>query len=103
MINSSMRNYDYYLLNQDNGYGQLTLLRDSEANPIKQGEVNISITNLTKAVTDDIRYSNASYIGLTHDKDINDTYVIQYGNELLKVQYVISAGRYTQVFMGVYG
>lgn len=102
MINSNMRAYDYYLLGDSNGYGQITLIRDEEAKPVKQGEVNISITNLTKSVTEDLRYSDASYIGLTHDKSIKDTYVIQYGSELLKVKYVITGGRYTQVFLGVY-
>ena len=103
MINSNMRDYDFYLLGDDNGYGQITLIRDDNAQPLKQGEVKISISTLTKTVTDDIRYSDASYIGLTHDKNINDTYVIKYGNELLKVQYVTPGGRYKQVFLGVYG
>ena len=103
MISSNMRTYDYYLLGDDNGYGQITLIRDDNANPIKQGEVKLSITTLTKTVTDDIRYTDASYLGLTHDKNIDDTYVIQYGQELLKVQYVNKDGRYTQVFMSIYG
>lgn len=97
MINSSMRDYEYFLLGVDNGYGQTSMTPDA------QGTVKISIATLTKTVTDDIRYSDASYIGLTHDKNINDTYVIQYGDELLKVQYVIPDGRYTQVFLGIYG
>ena len=101
MINSRMRDYDYYLLGDDNGYGQITLIRDDNAEPLKQGSVKLSISTITKTVSDDIRYSDASYIGLTHDS-IKDTYVIQYGDELLKVQYVIPDGRYTQVFMGVY-
>jgi hypothetical protein len=92
-----MRPYDYYLLGADNGYGQLTMTPDI------QGQVNISLTTLTKAVTDDIRYTDASYIGLTNDKNINDTYVIQYGDDLLKVQYVNTDGRYTQVFLGLHG
>lgn len=103
MINSNMRDYDFYLLGDKNGYGQITLLKDDNNEPIKQGEVKISITTLTKAVTDNIRYSNASYIGLTHDKSINDTYVIKYGDELLKVLYVNPDGRYTQVFLATYG
>lgn len=97
MINSNMRTYDYFLLGDDNGYGQLVL------SPEKQGEVLLSISTLTKAITDDIRYSDASYIGLTQDKSIKDTYVIKYGDELLKVQYVNPDGRYTQVFLAVYG
>jgi hypothetical protein len=97
MINSNMRDYEYYLLGVDNGYGQLTMTPDV------QGVVKLSITTLTKAVTDDIRYSDASYLGLTQDKTIKDTYVIKYGDELLKVQYVNPDGRYTQVFLAVYG
>lgn len=102
MINSRMRNYDYYLLGDDNGYGQITIIRDEDLNPIAQGTVKLSINTITQAVTDDIRYSDATYIGLTHDRNINDTYIIQYGNELLKVKYVNPDGRYTQVFLGVY-
>lgn len=97
MINSRMSTYEYFLLGVDNGYGQTTITPDV------QGTIKISINTLTKTVTDDIRYTDASYIGLTHDKNINDTYVIKYGQELLKVQYVISEGRYTQVFLAVYG
>ena len=97
MINSRMKEYDYYLLNNaDNGYGQLT------SDLIKQGTVRLSISTLTQTVTDDLRYSDSSYIGLTQDT-INDTYIIQYGETLLKVLYVNTDGRYTQVFLGVYG
>jgi hypothetical protein len=97
MINARMSDYDYYLLNTDNGYGQIT------TDLVKQGTVKLSISTLTQTVTDDLRYSEASYIGLTQDKQINDTYLIQYGNTVLKVLYVNPDGRYTQVFLGVYG
>lgn len=97
MINSRMTEYEYYLLGVDNGYGQLTMTPDV------QGKVKLSISTLTKTITDDIRYSDASYIGLTQDKSIKDTYVIKYGDELLKVQYVNPDGRYTQVFLKVHG
>ncbi len=97
MINSRMKDYEYFLLDHDNGYGQLTL------SPEPQGTIKLSISTITKAVSDDIRYSDASYIGLTHDKNIKDTYVIKYGDELLKVQYVNLDGRYTQVFLGIHG
>ena len=102
MINSRMSDYDYFLLGDDNGYGQITIIKDDSGNPIKQGTVKLSISTLTKTVTDNLRYSDSTYIGLTHDKTINDTFIIQYGDELLKVQYVNPDGRYTQVFMGVY-
>ena len=102
MINSRMSSYDYFLIGDNNGYGQLTIIKDDNGNPIKQGEVQLSISTLTKAVTDDLRYSDSTYIGLTHDKSIKDTYIIQYGTELLKVLYVNPDGRYTQVYLGVY-
>lgn len=97
MINSRMSDYEYFLLGVDNGYGQATM------SPDVQGTIKLSISTITKAISDNVRYSGASYIGLTQDKSINDTYVIKYGDELLKVQYVIPDGRYTQVFLGIYG
>lgn len=102
MINARMRDYDYYLLGGDNGYGQLTLIRDEEGNPLKQGIVKLSVATLNKTVIDNIRYSDAAYIALSPDRDIKDTYIIQYGAELLKVQYVNPDGRYTQVYLSIY-
>lgn len=97
MINSRMSPHEYFLLGVDNGYGQITMT------PEKQGEITIGITMLTKTVTDDLRYSDAQYLGLTYDKNINDTYIIKYGDELLKVKYIIPTERLTQVFLSVYG
>ena len=102
MINSKMRAYDYFLLGQDNGYGQLVVIQDENNNPIKQGEVNLSISTISQSVADDIRYSDSSYIGLTLDRNINDKYLIKYNNCLLKVLYVNTEGRYTQVYLSVY-
>lgn len=102
MINSRMRTYDYYLIGESNAYGQATVIRDSNGDPIAQGTVKMSISTITQSIADDIRYTDSTYIGLTYDRNINDTYIIQYGNELLKVQYVNTDGRHTQVFMGVY-
>ena len=97
-----MREYDYYLLGKDNGYGQLTLILDNNGEPLKQGIVKLSISRITQAVTEDIRYSDSTYVGVTRDRDIDDTYIIQFGRELLKVKYVNPDGRFTQVFMGSY-
>ena len=97
-----MREYDYYLLGKDNGYGQSTLILDDNMQPLKQGIVKLSISRITQAVTEDIRYSDSTYVGITMDRDVDDTYIIQYGPELLKVKYVNPDGRFTQVFMGSY-
>lgn len=102
MINARMRVYDYYLIGDDNGYGQATVIRDDDGNPLKQGEIAISISTLTQAVTEDLRYSEATYIGLTHDKNVSDKYIIQHNDEKLKVLYVNKETRFPQVFLGVY-
>ncbi len=92
MINANMRTYDYYTYSDPNGYGQPTLSTEV------QGSVKMSITVSSQRVQDNIRYKGAEYIGLTHDAEINDNYVIAYGGERLKVLYVTPT-RIKQVFM----
>ena len=88
-----MRSYEYLLYGDKNSYGQ------SELNEQVAGTTKLAISRVTQAIQDNIKYSNIDYIGLTHDKAINDNYVIKYGNELLKVQSVNPDGRFIQVFM----
>ena len=95
MINADMRLYDYFTLGTDNGYGQPTM-PDKDANPVGQVKMAINITS--QSIQDNINYKDSQYIGLTHAK-VDDTYVIQYGDERLKVLYVNSMGRLNQVFM----
>lgn len=102
MINSDMTNYNYYLLGAENSYGQAALIKDENGEPIIQGQILMSINSITQSIYDSVRYSEFTYLGLTQNKAINDTYIIQYGAEKLKVKYVVSKGRYTQVFMGKY-
>lgn len=97
MINSNMREHNYYLYGEKNAYGQQTLSKQ----PV--GTVKMSITNTTTSTQDNILYKDATYIGLTMDKDVSDTYVIEYGDERLKVLYIVPQGRYRQVFMKHYG
>lgn len=94
MINADMRKYDFYTYGDSDGYGQPALSKDV------QGTIKIAIYDTTQAIQDNIRYKNASYVGLTHDSKVNDTYVIKYGDKRLKVLYVQPKGRYKQVFMG---
>lgn len=93
MINADMREYGYYLYGDPNAYGQSTLSDEL------QGTVKLSINTTTQTVQDNIRYKDCTYIGLTHNKDITDKYVIQYGDEKLKVLYVNPKGRFIQVFL----
>ena len=92
MINAEMREYEYYLYGDDNGYGQAAISKET------QGSVKMSINTTSQTSQDNINYKDAQYIGLTH-AEVTDKFVIQYGNEKLKVLHVQPKGRYKQVFM----
>ena len=90
---ANMRLYDFYLLGENNEYGAPTL-------PDKaQGKIKIFISISSQSVQDNVLYQDCSYVGITQDKAINDKYIIQFGEERLKVLYVNSQGRFTQVFL----
>ena len=94
MINTDMKDYQYYLYADDNGYGQPALTDEV------QGTVKMAVYTTSQAIQDNIQYKNATFVGLTEQAEITDKFVIQYGEEKLKVLYVNSQGRHTQVFMG---
>lgn len=94
MINADMREYDFYTYGDSDGYGQPALSKDV------QGTIKIAIYETSTAIQNNITYKNASYVGLTHDSKVNDTYVIKYENKRLKVLYVKPKGRFKQVYMG---
>lgn len=96
MINSNMRFYDYFTIGANNGYGQ-PQMPSADAEPV--GSIKMAITTSNQSVQDNINYKDAQYVGLTRDNDVNDTYIIQYGKERLKVLYVNPEGRMKQVFM----
>ena len=93
MINSQFRTYDYYTFGDKDNYGQPTL---SET---PRGKIKIALNILSQSAQDNILYEDCSYVGLTHDANINDKYVIQFGDEKLKVLYVNPIGRLKQVFL----
>lgn len=92
MINSQMRNYDYYIYGEQDAYGQPTLSD-------KKGTVKMTINVLSKRIEDNVLYAQAEYIGLTNDAQINDKYVIAYDSDKLKVLYIYPYGRLKQVYM----
>lgn len=92
MINPNMRFFNYLTYEGKDDYGQPVL-----SNQVK-GQIKMSIYATSKDVQDNINYYNAQYMGLTH-ADVDDTYVIIYGEERLKVLYVVPVGRFKQVFM----
>lgn len=92
MINTDMRYYDYFTFGNENEYGQPQLSKE------KQGSIKMAINTISTAIQDNLRFEDATYIGLTSSL-LDDTYVIQYGEEKLKVLYVVSKGRLKQVYM----
>lgn len=87
-----MQTYNYFTYGEDNGYGQPAL----SASPV--GQIKMAINLTSQSIQDNINYSQAQYVGLTH-ANVDDTYVIEYGTERLKVLYVNPNGRIKQVFM----
>lgn len=92
MINTRMKDYEYYLIQDNDEYGQ------PQITPEAQGTIKMAISITSQSIQDNINYKNAGYIGLTLG-DVNDKYIIQYGEERLKVLFVYSGGRYKQVFL----
>lgn len=95
MINAQMLLYCYYTLGTENDYGQ-PLPADEPA-----GTIRMAINIASQSVQDNITYNGAQYVGLTHSKEITDKWLIDYKGKKLKVLYVNTEGRLTQVFMAV--
>lgn len=93
MINTNMRLYTYSTLGENDAYGQ------PQTNP-STGEIKMSINLVSQNIGDNIKYKDATYIGLTL-ANVDDTYIINYGEEKLKVLYVNPLGRYKQVYMSL--
>ena len=94
MINTAMRTYYYFTLGSKDEYGQLQMPDYTKP----EGVVKMAINITSQSVQDNIRYQDATYIGLTH-ADVNDTYIIDFKGEKLKVLYVNDTGRLKQVFL----
>lgn len=93
MISNSMTDYTYSTLGDKDEYGQESETLEA------QGTIKLAIYSLTNTIGANIKYKDATYLALTHNKTINDSFVIHYGDEKLKVLYTIPAGRYNQVFL----
>ena len=87
-----MKTYNYFTFGVLDEYGQPGLSTE----PV--GQVKMAINISSQAVIDNINYKDATYTGLTL-AEVDDTYVIEYGKERLKVLYVNPIGRYKQVFL----
>jgi hypothetical protein len=87
-----MRSYNFFTLGDKDEYGQAQISKE----PV--GQIKMSINLTSQSIQDNINYKGANYIGLTH-ADVDDTYIIEFGNERLKVLYINPFGRLKQVFM----
>lgn len=95
MINASMRHYDYFTLGGTDNYGQPQM---PSINDTPVGQIKMAINIASQSIQDNVNYKDCNYVGLTRS-ELNDTYVIKYGEELLKVLYVNPMGRLKQVFL----
>lgn len=84
-----MRNYTYQKYGEPDAYGQPTLGPG--------GTISMAISVISSQISDNVMYRDAQYIGLTKGA-LDDKCVITYGNDKLKVLYVIP-GRFNQVYM----
>ena len=95
MINAQMRTYDYYTFGERDEYGQQKL------STTPTGTIQMAINITSQSIQDNVNYKEAQYIGLTQ-AEVKDTFVIKYGEGLLKVLYINPLGRYKQVFLTDY-
>lgn len=95
MINAKMRLYNYYTIGGLDEYGQPQM---PNANTEPVGKIKMAINISSQSVLDNIKFVNCTYIGLT-SAEVKDTYIIEYGEERLKVLYVNNNGRLKQVYM----
>ena len=93
MITTEMQQYDYFTFGAYDDYGQPMVSKEPK------GKIKMAIYITSQSVQDNVLYEDCAYIGLTKDASINNTYIIKYGEERLKVLYVNSKGRYKQVYM----
>ena len=92
MINRQMKSYSYYTLGTNDEYGQPQETKADDT-------IKMAINFVTESIQENPLYSGAQYTGLTLNKNIDANYIIQYGEEKLKVLYVNKVGRYKQAFM----
>lgn len=97
MIAANMKHYDYYTLGAADEYGQPHI---PSINDEPEGKIKMSLYITSLSTQDNINYKDSNYMALTR-ANVDDTYIIKNGNELLKVLTVNDAGRMKQVFLKV--
>lgn len=92
MINLEFQTYNYFQYGEKNAHGQQTLSNKPT------GAVKMAIYPTTQTIQGNIKYKDATFMGLTYAL-LDDSCVIQYGEAKLKVLYINPKGRLKQVFM----
>lgn len=92
MINTAMRTYNYSTIGAKDAYGQAT--NSGEV----VGTIKMAISISSQSTQDNINYQDCNYVGLTTN-ELDDSYVIHFGKEKLKVLYINPYGRFKQVFL----
>ena len=92
MIAADLKTYDYFTFGEKNAYGQKKL------NEEVKGQIKMAINISSQSVQDNVNYADCNYVGLTM-ANVDDSYVIKYGTEKLKVLYVNPRGRYKVVYL----
>lgn len=91
-IRSSMKSYPLYELGSLDSYGQL-------GSPNLVGEVELDLQVYSHSQLGSPLYENCEFIGLTLARDLSDKNLIEVEGKKLKVLFVNSQGRYTQIFL----
>ncbi len=91
-MEQNMRKYGYFSYGETDSYGQPQLSTEIV------GEIKLAIGIASQQIQDSIAYSGTQYTALTN-AHIDDTMVIQYGDEKLKVLHVNPLGKYKQAYL----
>lgn len=92
MIATQMRNYKYFTFGANDAYGQPQMVEAEDT-------VKVAINLASQSVQENPLYGGAQYTGLSLNKAIDATYVIEYGDVKLKVLYSNPLGKYNQIFL----
>ena len=93
MIRNGYRQYQYWKVETNSEYAQ-EIIPPADAAPL--GTVKMAIFPTSTGTQDNILYANCAYVGFTFDTEMNDTYIIKYGKERLKVMYIQQKGNGTR-------
>ena len=93
MINVGMKLYDYSTIEGLDEYGQSLEVWGKD-------KVKMSLYEISNTLVPTIQYTNSTFVGITYDKKVDDTYIIHTDKSKLKVNHVIDFPRYRAVYLG---